>query len=96
MNYETKEFIDKLPKPYKLITAGSSLKFLKIADGNADIYPRMAPTSEWDTAAAQAVLEGSGGFVSQLNGKKLVYGKDEILNPKFIASNDDNLNFKIK
>ena len=93
LNDETKEFIDKLPKPYKLVTAGSSLKFLKIAEGNADIYPRMAPTSEWDTAAAQAVLEGSGGLVSQLNGKKLVYGKDEILNPKFIASNDNNFNF---
>ena len=64
MNDETKEFITNISRPYELIKAGSSLKFLKIAEGNADIYPRMGPTSEWDTAAAHAVLEGAGGGIS--------------------------------
>ena len=78
----------------ELIQAGSSLKFIKIAEGLADIYPRLAPTSEWDTAAAHAILEGAGGKVLQLNGKDVMYGKEIILNPYFIASgieNKDNL-----
>ncbi len=87
LNEETNKFINSLKKPYELITAGSSLKFLKIAEGLADIYPRMAPTSEWDTAAAHAVLEGAGGSVLQINGNNLIYGKENIINPKFIATN---------
>ena len=71
--------------PTELIQAGSSLKFIKIAEGSADIYPRLAPTSEWDTAAAQAILEGAGGKVTQLNGADIIYGKLDILNPFFIA-----------
>ena len=72
-------------KPIELVQAGSSLKFIKIAEGLADIYPRLAPTSEWDTAAAHAILEGSGGTVTQLNGDNLIYGKLDILNPYFVA-----------
>ena len=68
-----------------MIQAGSSLKFIKIASGLADIYPRLAPTSEWDTAAAHAILEGVGGKVLNLNGKDIIYGKEDILNPHFIA-----------
>ena len=61
------------------------LKFLKIAIGEADIYPRLAPTCEWDTAAAHAVLNGAGGEIFQVNGEPMTYGKTEILNPHFIA-----------
>ncbi len=71
--------------PTEIMQAGSSLKFIKIAEGLADIYPRLAPTSEWDTAAAQAILEGAGGNVTQLNGEAITYGKQNILNPFFIA-----------
>ncbi len=85
LNKETKQFINNLRGKVKLIQAGSSLKFIKIAEGLADIYPRLAPTSEWDTAAAQAILEGAGGKVTQLNGKDIIYGKVNILNPFFIA-----------
>lgn len=87
LNDETKSFIDKLTGKVELVQAGSSLKFIKIATGEADLYPRLAPTCEWDTAAAHAVLEGAGGKVLQAdNLNAVVYGKDEILNPHFIAS----------
>ena len=85
LNAETKNFIEKINMPIQLIQAGSSLKFIKIAEGLADIYPRLAPTSEWDTAAAQAILEGAGGRVLQLNDEDIIYGKKNILNPFFIA-----------
>ena len=85
LNEETQQFIANLAGEIELVQAGSSLKFLKIAEGQADIYPRLAPTCEWDTAAAQAVLEGAGGVVTQANGEAMRYGKDEILNPYFIA-----------
>jgi 3'(2'), 5'-bisphosphate nucleotidase len=85
LNKETERFISDLKGEVELVQAGSSLKFLKIAVGEADIYPRLAPTCEWDTAAAQAVLEGAGGSVMQASGEAMRYGKDEILNPHFIA-----------
>ncbi len=85
LNPETEAFIARIETPVELIQAGSSLKFLRIAEGAADLYPRLAPTCEWDTAAAQAVLEGAGGSVTQLDGSPLVYGKREILNPHFVA-----------
>lgn len=67
---------------------GSSLKFCLIAEGLADFYPRFLPTSEWDTAAAQAVLEAAGGQVTDLSGQQLVYNKPQILNPPFLAFGD--------
>ena len=79
-------FINAIETPIELIQAGSSLKFLRIADGSADLYPRLAPTCEWDTAAAQAILEGAGGSVKQLDGSLITYGKTQILNPHFIAA----------
>ena len=69
----------------ELVSMGSSLKFCIIAEGGAELYPRLAPTSEWDTAAAQAVLEGAGGSVTQLDGSSLAYNKPDILNPWFVA-----------
>ena len=85
LNKETIDFIKNLGKETELIQAGSSLKFIKVAEGNADLYPRMAPTCEWDTAAAHAIVEGAGGSVSDNKGKSLVYGKKNILNPFFIV-----------
>jgi len=71
---------------------GSSLKFLRIAQGRADVYPRFGPTSEWDTAAARCVLEAAGGVVLGLDARPLRYNqKDSLLNPDFIALGDARL-----
>jgi 3'(2'), 5'-bisphosphate nucleotidase len=71
---------------------GSSLKFCRIAEGRVDVYPRFGPTSEWDTAAAQCVLEAAGGAVLTLDGQPLRYNsKDSLLNPDFIALGDADL-----
>jgi len=86
LNTETTAFIEAMETPVELIQVGSSLKFLRIAEGLADIYPRLALTCEWDTAAAQAILEGAGGSVKQNDGSPVTYGKSEILNPHFIAT----------
>ena len=85
LNEETRAFIDAIEGETELVQAGSSLKFLKIAEGLADIYPRLGPTCEWDTAAAHAVVLGVGGSVKDLDGAELRYGKDNILNPYFIV-----------
>ena len=85
LNPETREFIEKLGE-HELVQAGSSLKFCRIAEGHADIYPRLGPTCEWDTGAAQAVLMAAGGKVVTLEGSPLEYGKQDVLNPYFIAS----------
>ena len=65
--------------------AGSSLKFCKVAEGLADLYPRFGPTCEWDTAAASAVLLAAGGSVTTFDGRCLAYAKPKFLNPDFIA-----------
>jgi 3'(2'), 5'-bisphosphate nucleotidase len=69
------------------LAVDSSLKFCLIAEGRADIYPRTGPTSEWDTAAGQAVLEAAGGRVETSDGQRLLYGKaaSRFLNPPFVA-----------
>lgn len=85
LNKETQKFIDEIDGPVEMIQAGSSLKFLRIAEGRADIYPRLGPTCEWDTAAAHAVVLGTGGTVTDLCGEELRYGKNDILNPYFIV-----------
>ena len=84
LNEETQKFISQFQN-HELLQAGSSVKLCMIADGSADIYPRLAPTSEWDTAAAQAIVEGAGGTVKDLNGQRLIYQKENILNPFFIV-----------
>lgn len=68
------------------VSVGSSLKFCIVAEGLADIYPRLSPTSEWDTAAGHAVLLGAGGRVDGLDGKPLRYGKTAFLNRGFCAT----------
>ncbi|MEG1042113.1 MAG: 3'(2'),5'-bisphosphate nucleotidase CysQ [Pseudomonas sp.] len=70
----------------KLANIGSSLKFCLLAEGAADCYPRLAPTSQWDTAAAQGVLEGAGGEVLGLDGQAFTYPpRESLLNPYFLA-----------
>lgn len=80
-----------LPKlePYELIAIGSSLKFCLVAEGSADFYPRFGPTSEWDTAAAQAIVEAAGGSVIRTDGSPLRYNtKADFLNPHFLVFGD--------
>jgi 3'(2'), 5'-bisphosphate nucleotidase len=80
-------WLTTLKDEYTFVAAGSSLKFCRIAQGQADIYPRFGPTSQWDTAAAQAVLEVAGGAVTDLQGSPLRYGLDRpVLNPEFVAA----------
>jgi len=65
---------------------GSSLKFCLIAEGRAELYPRFGPTSEWDTAAGQALLEAAGGQVTRLSGERLLYNcRESLINGDFIA-----------
>lgn len=71
---------------HDMVPMGSSLKFCVIAEGGADLYPRLGPTSEWDTAAAQAVVEQAGGSVVTLDGKPMTYNaKSDMLNPYFFV-----------
>lgn len=74
---------------HELCAVGSALKFCRVAEGAADFYPRLGPTSEWDTAAGQAVLENAGGAVLDLAGLPLRYNQREtLLNPHFMAVGD--------
>lgn len=84
LSQATRDYLAPLGE-IELVSMGSSLKFCIIAEGGAELYPRLAPTCEWDTAAAQAVLEGAGGSVTQLDGSPLRYTKPDILNPWFVA-----------
>jgi 3'(2'), 5'-bisphosphate nucleotidase len=70
-----------------LVNRSSSLKFCVLAAGEADLYPRLGPTSEWDTAAGDAILRAAGGTVRTLEGAPLRYGKTDkkFLNPEFVA-----------
>lgn len=86
LNEATQNFVDELDEP-QLVAQGSSLKFLILAKGEAHLYPRLAPTMEWDTGAAQIVLEEAGGKVLHAETKEpLLYNKENLLNPYFIAS----------
>ncbi len=72
--------------PHELLPVGSSLKFCLVAEGAADVYPRLGPTSEWDTAAAHAVVLGAGGRVVNLEGDPLRYNtRAQVLNPHFVV-----------
>jgi 3'(2'), 5'-bisphosphate nucleotidase len=80
--------------PHELMSMGSSLKFCLVAEGNADVYPRMGPTSLWDTAAAQCVVEQAGGGVIQLTGEPLSYlNPSAALNPFFVAHGKSSINW---
>jgi 3'(2'), 5'-bisphosphate nucleotidase len=92
LNESTEKYVGQFKNP-ELVAKGSSLKFLIIALGEAHEYPRLAPTMEWDTGAAQIVLEEAGGAVIQHeNGKPLVYNKENLLNPHFVALGNEQKN----
>ena len=81
--------------PHETVSRGSSLKFCLVAEGTADVYPRLGPTSEWDTAAGHAVLVAAGGQVIGLDGAPLPYNaKESLLNPHFIAYADGSRDWK--
>ncbi len=85
MNADTEGYLDKLDDP-KIVSKGSSLKFLLVASGEADLYPRFGPTMEWDTAAAHVIVKEAGGSVVLMDHKtSLFYNKKELLNPYFIV-----------
>src|SRR5262245_35583623 len=85
---ELTAYLARLP-PHEITDMGSSLKICLVAEGAADVYPRLGPTSEWDTAAAQAILESAGGRMIDLGGQPLRYNsKDDLLNPHFLAFGD--------
>ena len=80
---------------YEIISMGSSLKSCLVAEGCADIYPRLGPTSEWDTAAAQCVVEEAGGCIIKTNGETLRYNtKDSLLNPHFLVIGDPEFDWR--
>lgn len=93
LSEETKAFIDKFPGA-EFVSAGSSLKFCRVASGEADLYPRLARTMEWDIAAGDAVLRAAGGSVTDLGGVPMRYGKRDqasdadFANGWFVASGD--------
>ena len=82
------QYLPKL-EPYELVAVGSSIKFCLVAEGSADFYPRFGLTSEWDTAAAQAIVEAAGGAVIRTDGSPLQYNaKADLLNPHFLVYGD--------
>ena len=85
LDAQTEAFI-AAQKPASITNAGSSLKFCRVAQGKADLYPRFGRTMEWDTAAGHAVLTASGGTVTTPDGKPFNYGKPDFANGPFIAS----------
>lgn len=88
-NAETEAFLAALP-PFTRRAVGSSLKFCMIAEGQADLYPRLSPTMQWDTAAGDAILRAAGGMVTTLDGAPLVYGprSGSFMSPSFLALGD--------
>ena len=83
-----KRFLERLGD-HEIVSMGSSLKLCLVAEGVADIYPRLGPTSEWDTAAAQAVVEAAGGRVTDTKLEPLRYNtKESLLNPHFLVFGD--------
>lgn len=81
----TEKFLSGFNKPVTK-AVGSSLKFMLVATGEAHIYPRLAPTCEWDTAASQIIVEEAGGLVlRESDGKPMCYNKQELLNPYFVV-----------
>jgi len=88
-----KAFLEKLGE-HEIVSMGSSMKLCLVAEGAADLYPRLGPTSEWDTAAAQAVVEAAGGKVTDLDLEPLAYNrKDSLLNPHFLVFGDTSVDW---
>ncbi len=87
-NHKKINCLFKYFEPFEIIAMNSALKFCRIAEGFADLYPRFGPTSEWDTAAPQCILQEAGGLLLDLNGDALAYNKESLDNPAFIALGD--------
>jgi len=85
---ELEEYLECI-KVAEALPVGSSLKLCAVAEGIADLYPRLGPTMEWDTAAGQAVVVAAGGIVRTPNGEVLFYNKENLLNPHFIVNGSD-------
>ncbi|MDH5488173.1 MAG: 3'(2'),5'-bisphosphate nucleotidase CysQ [Gammaproteobacteria bacterium] len=81
---ETEAFLKNLGE-HDVVSMGSALKFCLVAEGTADVYPRLGPTMEWDTAAAQCVVEVAGGRVTDLNRQPMTFNKPSLLNPSFLV-----------
>jgi 3'(2'), 5'-bisphosphate nucleotidase len=86
LNQATVDYLEAAVGACGRVSVGSSLKFCIVAEGQADIYPRLSPTSEWDTAAGHAVLLAAGGWVDGADGSALRYGKKAFLNRAFVAT----------
>jgi 3'(2'), 5'-bisphosphate nucleotidase len=86
LNQATIDYLERVIGACDYVSVGSSLKFCIVAEGKADIYPRLSPTSEWDTAAGHAVLLAAGGRVDGPDGRPLQYGKVAFLNRGFCAT----------
>jgi 3'(2'), 5'-bisphosphate nucleotidase len=84
LDSKTQAYVDAMPRA-KLVQCGSSIKFCRIAEGAADLYPRLAPTRDWDIAAGHAILQAAGGSVTAPNGGTIVYGTKGLLIPAFLA-----------
>jgi len=86
LNQATVDYLQQAVGECEYVAIGSSLKFCLVAEGQADIYPRASPTSEWDTAAGHAILLAAGGLVDGPDGGTLRYGKRAFLNRAFVAT----------
>lgn len=96
---ELDRFLEKLQhdldEPFNVVSAGSAIKACKVAEGIADLYPRLWLTSEWDTAAAQCVVEQAGGQFTDLDMKRMAYNtKESLLNPYFFVFGKNSLDWK--
>jgi len=86
LNQEFETWVTRNFNKYEVIRIGSSLKFCLLAEGEADVYPRLGPTSEWDIAAGHIILEEAGGKLKSIDNNDILYNtKEDILNPHFIA-----------
>ncbi len=92
LSKETEEFVDILKKEFgetEFMSVGSSIKICKVAEGSADVYPRLGPTMEWDTAAGQAVAEGAGKIFINWNSKeRFDYNREDLLNDWFVVAGE--------
>ena len=88
----TSAYLETLP-PRVTEACGSSIKFCRIAEGTADLYPRLAPTHDWDVAAGHAIVTAAGGNVTDPGGSPVVYGSRDFLIPFFVATGDPNTSY---
>jgi 3'(2'), 5'-bisphosphate nucleotidase len=87
LDARTRAYIENVPRA-KIVQCGSAVKFARLAEGSADLYPRLAPTHDWDVAAGHAVVTAAGGRLAAPDGSPLVYGTADLLIPAFIAAGE--------